>query len=313
MKKYSVDKIKVYASSKIRFTGNKRLTFSNVANPDDADSNSLIFINKNYREANKILVSTKAQIILCHYSFSIPKKLLTTKCFIQVDNPKIVFIRLLNQLFYSNKIKHQVHATAVINHEAQIHNKVYIGPFTYIGKAVVEENVIIYGHCHIYDNVHIGKNSIIHAGCIIGADGFGYVKNEKQEYEKFPQIGRVIIEDNVEIGANSCIDRGALKDTVIKKGVKIDNLVHIGHNSVVGKNTMITAQVVFAGSTIVGDNCYLAPNVTTNGHLKIGHNVFVGTGSVITKDIPNNAVWVGSPARPIAQFRKIQEKIKKYE
>ena len=308
---YSVSDIKKIIQSDTKVAGNEYVKVSRPANPDNANNNSIIFINRDGRYNSEILQTTAANIIVCHLSENLSPSLLAKKCFLLTDNPKLVYARLIKKLFPQKSPLFQTHPTAVISPNAKIAKKVHIGPFTYIGQAVIETGTVIYGHCHIYDGVYIGKNSILHAGCIIGADGFGYVKNENKEYEQFPQIGKVIIEDNVEIGANCCVDKGALNDTIIKSGVKIDNLVHIGHNSVVGKNTMITANVVFSGSTVVGDRCYFAPNVTSNGHLKIGNNVFVGTGSVITKDIPDGETWVGSPARPIDEFRKIQTKIKK--
>lgn len=311
IQKISVTKILNSISSKYYIKGDSRgRIITNVKPITDADLDSLVFVSSLNREKKEIIGKTKAKVIICDDSIDIDKKLLKEKLFIIVDNPRLVFLRIVKRFFGNPPPKWGIHLTASVHPCAKIDKKIYLGPFCYIGRCTIGKGTIIYGHCYIYDGVKIGKNVIIHAGCIIGADGFGYEKNEKGEWEHFPQIGGVIIEDNVEIGANTCIDRGALGNTVIGEGTKIDNLVHIAHNVVLGKRVFITAKVIIAGSTTVGDDTYIAPNVSINDRLKIGKNNFIGTGSVVTKNIPDGEIWVGSPARPIEEFRQIQRKIK---
>lgn len=145
---------------------------------------------------------------------------------------------------------------------------------------------IVYG-----DNFRVGRNTVI------GGDGFGYEKNEMGEYEFFPHFGNVIIGNNVSIGSNSCIDRGTLSDTLIGNGVKIDNLVHIAHNVQIGDNCLIVAGTVVCGSAKIGNGTYVGANVTIREHLKIGSNVYIGMGSVVIKNISDNEMWYGNPAK----------------
>lgn len=308
MKKYSLNSIVKCIKEVYKIKGNRQISISDINTPLSASPNSLTFID----EKNvQYLFTTKAGLIICNLSLMSKYKIKTNQCCIFVKKPKLVFLRIANNLFAKKIVKWGIDPTAYIHPKAIVDKQVFIGPFSYIGRCIIGKNTVLYGHNHIYDDVHIGKNVIIHAGAVIGGDGFGYVENEKCEFENFPQIGKVIIEDKVEIGANSCIDRGALTDTIIKYGVKIDNLVHIGHNTIIGKNTLITAHVIISGSTIIGDHCYFAPNSSTSGHLTIGKNVFIGTGSVVTKNIPAGQTWVGSPAKPLQEFKALQNQLKK--
>jgi len=145
--------------------------------------------------------------------------------------------------------------------------------------------------------VVIGFGSYVHPSACIGRDGFGWELNEQGKYEHFPHFGNVIVGSSVNVGAFVCIDRGNLKDTIIGNGVKIDNLTHIGHNVKVGDNTIICANVTVCGSVEIGEGSYVAPNSSIREHIKIGKNVMIGMGSVVTKDIPDNEIWFGNPAK----------------
>ena len=162
----------------------------------------------------------------------------------------------------------------------------------------------MYAGATIYRDCIIGKNCIIHAGSVIGADGFGFAPDEKGEFQKIPQIGNVIIEDNVDVGANATIDRATMGSTIIRNGSKIDNLVQIGHNAEVGRNTAMAAQVGIAGSSKVGDNVMIGGQVGLAGHLKIGNKVMIAAQSGVIGDVKDGAVIMGAPAFDSKEYKK---------
>lgn len=195
-------------------------------------------------------------------------------------------------------------AFAVIEDGATIGNDSSIYPQAYIGDNVkIGNNVTIYAGVKIYKDCIIGDNCIIHSGVVIGADGFGF-SHAADGYHKIPQLGNVIVESDVEIGANTTIDRAVMGSTIIKKGVKLDNLIQIAHNSEVGQHTVIAAQTGIAGSTKVGDNCVFAGQVGIGGHIKIGDNVKIGAQSGVISNIAEGSELMGSPAYPVKSFLK---------
>jgi acetyltransferase-like isoleucine patch superfamily enzyme len=147
--------------------------------------------------------------------------------------------------------------------------------------------------------IKYGKNFIVGDNCSIGNDGFGYIKDEMGRWIKFPHFGDIIIGDDVEIGSNVCIDRGSLSNTIIGSGVKVDNFVHIAHNVEIGENTLIIAQSMIGGSTKIGKNCWISPSVSIKNGISIGDNVLIGMGAVVLKDVENNKVMVGNPAKEL--------------
>lgn len=217
---------------------------------------------------------------------------------------------------------------AYVSPKARIDDNVYVGPF-----AVIRDNVIIgdgttiypgsfvdrsvtigsssiiYANVSIYKGCKIGSNVIIHSGSVVGADGFGFLP-EDEGYEKVPHIGSVIIEDNVEIGANTCIDRGTIDNTIICKGVKLDNLIHIAHNAVIGSNTVMSAQVGVAGSTRIGEWCMFGGQVGVAGHLTIGNKVLLGAQSGAPVSLEDNQQLIGTPPMEKISYFKTQALLK---
>ena len=180
---------------------------------------------------------------------------------------------------------------------AQIGKDVYIAPFAYIGDGVkIGDGSMIFPHVCIYDGCQIGKNVTIHAGSVIGADGFGFAPNQ-EGYDKIPQLGIVIIEDDVEIGANTCIDRSTMGQTVIHKGVKLDNLIQVAHNCEIGENTVMSAQVGMAGSTKIGSWCMVGGQAGFSGHIHVADRTMVGAQCGVIGDTQGNGeTLIGSPA-----------------
>jgi UDP-3-O-[3-hydroxymyristoyl] glucosamine N-acyltransferase len=194
---------------------------------------------------------------------------------------------------------------AVISENAEIADNVKIYPQVYIGDNVkIGEGTIIYAGVKIYSDTIIGRNVIIHSGAVIGADGFGFAPSN-DEYAKIPQIGNVVLEDRVEVGANTCVDRATMGSTVIKAGVKLDNLIQIAHNCVVGENTVIASQTGVAGSTKIGKNCMFGGQVGVAGHSFVADGVKVGAQAGVSSSVrKEDAVLLGSPAIDIGNFRR---------
>ena len=190
-------------------------------------------------------------------------------------------------------------------------------------EVLVQPGAIIEEGCELGSNVVVGANAVIlkgtkignmvdiFPGAVIGVDGFGFHKASSGEWERFPHLAGVTIGDNVEIGANTVINRGALSDTIIGDGSKIDSFNHIAHNVVMGKNTWIASGCVIAGSVVIGDNCEIASGVITRNEIRIGNNVFIGVGSVVTKDLPDGARVMGNPARDIEEAKRMMDFMKK--
>ncbi|NOU16862.1 MAG: UDP-3-O-(3-hydroxymyristoyl)glucosamine N-acyltransferase [Bacteroidales bacterium] len=279
--------------------GNKsNIYFTNFNSLEKANEFSLVWIKSTKKNKNEIIKSSHAKIFIVDNKVEIEENLIHVKCFIKTENPKLTFLRIANFLL-NKQLVWGIHPTAIIHPNAKIHPNTAIGAFTYVGEAVIGENTVIYGNCYVYNNVEIGKNCKIHAGAIIGKDGFGYEKNEKGEWESFPQLGKTVIKNNVDIGSNVLIHKGALSDTIIYDGVKIDDGTIIAHNVIIGKNSLITGHVCIAGSTVIGENCWIGPGVKILNQLNIEDNVFIGIGSVVIKNIKKGNKVFGNPARII--------------
>jgi UDP-3-O-[3-hydroxymyristoyl] glucosamine N-acyltransferase len=298
--------------------GDPSIEITGLAGIEEAKTGDLTFLaNPKYKG---FLETTSASCVI------VGKEIEGVKVpLIRHSNPYFAFSKAM-KFFFETKKEHPktIHPTAVLGKEVKLGKGIHLGPYvviednvevkedvtvlagSFIGtNSMVGENCLIYPHVTIRENVRIGKNVIIHSGAVIGSDGFGYAK-EKGIHHKIPQMGEVIIEDDVEIGANVTIDRATLGVTRIGKGTKIDNLVQIGHNVVIGENCIIVAQVGISGSTKVGDSTIIAGQVGLVGHIKIGKNVMIGAQSGVSKDVPDNTTVFGSPAREIKKTKKIE-------
>ena len=231
---------------------------------------------------------------------------------IRVPNAYECVAKLMQMYASSMPKKTGVDALAFVSPSAEIGQDVYIGPFTYVGEGVkIGDGSRIYPNVTIYDGCRIGKNVTIHAGSVIGADGFGFAPNQ-EGYEKIPQLGIVIIEDDVEIGANTCIDRSTMGQTIIHKGVKLDNLIQVAHNCEIGENTVMSAQAGMAGSTKIGAWCMVGGQAGFSGHIKIADRTFIGAqAGVINNTKGDGEQLIGAPAIDPKVFFKAQAVMKK--
>lgn len=217
------------------------------------------------------------------------------KVLLQVAKPKVTFARIGNHFFVTHRIP-GIHPTAIVSSDAVLGDRVYIGPYCVIGAVSIGDDCIIDSNVRIYDEVTLGNNCCIKAGAVIGGEGFGFERDEHGNKFRFPQIGRVVIGNDVEIGANTCIDRGALSDTVIGDYTKINNLCHIAHNNKIGKNVTVAGCVNVSGSNTIEDNVWIAPHACIRGFLTLGEKCVIGMGAIVTKDVPAGETWVGNPA-----------------
>ncbi len=290
--------------------GSPEIRVSKALSITEADEETMVWIKPNAEKAVSLISDTLAKLIICDEPayLSVKEKKLE-KAFLLVREPRRIFSKIVNTLFVKLPAP-GIHPTAFVHPKAIIGNNCYIGPFVYIDEAIIGANTILHGHCHVYNKVTIGSNCIIHAGVVIGSDGFGYTRDEVGNVEKFPHIGGVIIGDDVEVGSNTCIDRGSLGNTVIENGVKIDNLVHIAHNVLVQPNAFIIANAMIGGSTRIGKGAWVAPSASLLQQLHIGDHATIGVGAVVTKDVPAGETWTGTPARPLTEFLAQQKKIK---
>ncbi len=314
---YTAKTIAEYLKGKVE--GNPDVVINDVSKIENGKEGTLTFLaNPKY---SKYIYSTKASAVLVNKDF-IPEG--DVSCtLIRVDNAYNALASLL-ELYKGKKEKQGINEMAFIHDSATTGKDVYIGPFVYISEdANIGNNVKIYSNTYIGDNVEIGegttiypgvniysdckigKNCRIHAGVVVGADGFGFAPQTNCDYKKVPQVGNVIIEDNVEIGANSTIDRATIGSTIIRKGVKLDNLIQIAHNVEIGENTVIAAQAGIAGSSKIGKDGMIAAQAGIVGHLNISDNVKVGAQSGVTGDIEKDGIVLGSPAYPISEARRI--------
>jgi UDP-3-O-[3-hydroxymyristoyl] glucosamine N-acyltransferase len=305
-----------------KIEGHPETRVNNLSKIEEGKPGTLTFLsNPKYTD---YIYSTGASIAIVNDSFAPERPLPSTLTLIRVSDAYASFAKLLE--FY-NKMrtdKKGIEQPCFIDPSAQVDESAYIGAFAYIGKNVVigknakiypqsyigdnsrvGEQTVIYAGVKIYHDTIIGKQCTIHSSSVIGADGFGFAPNSENNYQKVPQIGNVVIEDHVEIGSNVSIDRATLGSTIIRKGVKIDNLIQIAHNVEIGENTVIAAQTGIAGSTKLGKNMMIGGQVGIIGHLKLADGVKIAAQSGIGQNIDQEGSIVqGSPAFGIGDYKR---------
>jgi UDP-3-O-[3-hydroxymyristoyl] glucosamine N-acyltransferase len=279
-----------------------------------AGENEIAFLTKKVDGAN----DTSAACVIVDSPESAVKYLSA----IVVRSPKLAFARIASLLHPAKLREAEVHSSAVIAANANLGADVFIGAFVRVGEnssignssqlragAKVGDDVTIGERCVIHSNVFIedgctiGNDVVLHSGVVIGADGFGYVSDEKRSNVKFPQMGTVVIEDDVEIGANTCVDRGALGETRIGAGTKIDNLVQIAHNVRIGQRVLIAAQTGISGSCVIEDDCVIGGQVGIGDHVHIKSGAIIGSkAGVFPNKILSKGVWAGIPVQPLEKY-----------
>jgi len=302
--------------------GNENTSVSNLSKIEDGKLGTLSFLaNPKY---TNYIYDTDASIVIVNKTLVLDKPIKPTCTLIRVEDSYASFAKLLEMYNEFRGQKSGIEQPSFISSSASLGENCYVGAFAYISDNVkIGNNVKIYPHVFIGDNCKIddnttlfsgvkiyhdcviGKNVVVHSNTVIGSDGFGFAPQTGQEFAKVPQIGNVILEDNIEIGSNCSIDRATLGSTILRKGVKLDNLVQIAHNVEVGENTVIAGLSGVAGSTKVGKNCMIAAQVGIVGHIKIADGVKIagqaGVGASIDKE---NEIVQGSPSFPVGDFRR---------
>ena len=304
--------------------GDASVTVTTVSSLQSAKAGSLVFA-EDAQHLDTAIASPAAAVIAgdfaaTNFAASESKPLLIS------TQPRLAFARAAKLLRNSDHNR-AIHPAAIVSASASIGKSVAIGPRAVIGEhvavgnettigpgAVIGDKVVIGSHCRIdanvtiYSGTTIGDHVVIQAGAVLGSEGFGYVRDSKTgRYEQFPQIGRLIIEDDVEIGANSTIDRGALDETRIRRGAKIDNLVHIGHNCQIGENVIIAAQTGLSGSVTIEDNVVMGGQVGIGDHARVEAGTMIGgQGGILPKKVlrGKGVVFWGTPARPVKEYLK---------
>jgi UDP-3-O-[3-hydroxymyristoyl] glucosamine N-acyltransferase len=299
--------------------GDPEASVSTLAKIEEGQPGSLSFLaNPLYTQ---YIYTTNASIVIVANSFVPERPVKAT--LVKVDNPEIAFAKLLEVYNQIKNNKIGISSLAYIAPTAKLGTNVYVGEFAVIGENVVigdhvkihphvaiAENTVIGDHTtlfagvKIYSDNRIGRNCVIHAGVVIGSDGFRFAQTPEGNV-KVAQIGNVVIEDDVELGANCTIDRATLGSTILRRGVKLDNLVHIAHNVEVGENTVMAAGTGVAGSTKIGKNCLISGHVSFTGHITIADGTQLGGATGVSKSLtkPGQA-YLGSPALEVGKFRK---------
>lgn len=300
-RKITIKEILAYLGQKVIGTEGpvNNVYIDNLAEVERVNSTTLDWVNPAKQNKQHIVEQSRAKVLLVDDSVKY-SQVLTEQCktLILVKNPKVALAEIGNH-FFVDKPTPEIHPTAIIDSEAKIGKDVTIGAYCVIGKAEIGDGCVLDSNVRVYDDTVMGKGCVIKAGAVLGGAGFGYERDADGNKFRFPQIGQLIMGDYVEVGANTCIDRGALADTIIGDYTKINNLCHIAHNNKIGRNVTITGCVNISGSNIIDDNVWIAPNSSIRGWVHIEEGATVGMGAVVVKNIPAKETWVGNPAHKL--------------
>ena len=301
-----------------RIVGDRDRLITRVASLESAGAGEISFI-----EDRKLLESARSSGAAC---LIVPEGAqVEAPCVIEVKHPKLAFALVAELLHAPKRYAPAIHPTAIVAASATVAENVFIGAWVEVGERAVVgagaqvqagafigadvrvgRDCVIYPNVVLYDNVTLGDRVILHASVVIGADGFGYVPDEQNFRHKFPQIGTVVIGDDVEVGAGTCIDRGALGETRIGRGTKIDNLVQIAHNVEIGERVVIAAQTGISGSTVIEDDVVIGGQVGMGDHARVLSGAIVGSkAGILPGKIVRAGVWWGIPVQPLDEYKRL--------
>lgn len=299
-----------------RLEGDGNVEITGVAGIEEAQAGQLTFLDN--RKYFPLAKTTRASAILIA-----PDGPAVTVAALRTSNPYLDFARALELFHKPPRYAPNVHSTAIISSSAKIGDRVHIGPYCFIDEdveignnAVLHSFVTIYrgakigddffahSHCAVREDCLIGNRVLLQNGVVVGTDGFGFARDAQGHWHKILQVGKVVVEDDVEIQANSAVDRGAVSDTRVGRGTKIDNLVQVGHACTIGEDTILCGQVGLAGTTHIGNKCILAGQSASAGHLTIHDGATLTAQSAVNSDIPAGAIYSGSPGFDNKDWRK---------
>lgn len=301
--------------------GDPHVAVTTLSKIEEATRGSLTFLaNPKYEP---YLYHTQASVVIISKKLELEKPVKNT--LIRVDDPYSAFSVLLDKFNGSKLDKHGIEQPSYISETAEVGANAYIGAFSYVGKSVkignnvkifpqvfigdnckIGDNTVLYSGVKVYTDCQIGNDVTVHAGTVIGSDGFGFAPQQDGSYQKVSQIGNVIVEDDVEIGANVCIDRATMGSTIIRKGVKLDNMIQVAHNVEIGANTVIASQTGISGSTKIGESSVIGGQVGIVGHVTIAKGTQINAKSGISKSISEeNRQWNGSPVLPFRESLRV--------
>ena len=287
-----------------RVAGNGETQIERIADLDQARESEIAYVDNEKFFATALASTASCLIVPSSEKFR-------DRTVIEVANPKLAFA-IIGAVLHGVKREPSIHPTAVVAETANVAPTAYVGPHVTIGEYVtVGEDCVLHPNVVLYDGVSIGNRVILHAGVCIGADGFGYVRHELG-YQKFPQIGTVVIEDDVEMGAYTCVDRAALGRTRIGRGTKLDNMVHVGHNCDIGERVVIAAQTGISGSVVIEDDCVIGGQVGFGDHTRVLKGAIIGSkAGILPGKIVRPGVWWGIPVQPLDQYKRMNANINK--
>lgn len=301
-----------------RVAGDPGTQIERIAELINADQNEIAYVD-NERLVAAAAKESKASCLIVKDAEQFPGRTL-----IEVKNPKLAFSLIGAALYPPVRRESTIHPTAVVAHNADIALTAYVGPNVCVGEysrvgaytrieagvvlganVSVGDDCVLHPNAVLYDGVSIGNRVILHAGVCLGADGFGYVRHELG-YQKFPQIGTVVIEDDVEIGAHTCVDRAALGRTRIGRGTKLDNMVHVGHNCDIGERVVIAAQTGISGSVVIEDDAVIGGQVGFGDHTRVQSGAVIGSkAGILPGKIVRPGVWWGIPVQPLDEYKRM--------